>query len=260
MSFWATRRKFLYSLIFVIPAIIGVGIAIAVILHEDPTCTDGVQNGDEAGIDCGGSCPLLCLSQVSPPIVHWARAFKVAPGIYDAVAFLENPNTIAAVREILYNIKIYDSQNILIAEKFGKTFLLPSEQFAVFEGRIETGAREPRRVFFEIVGTPLWIPFNPDSIPRLNIINETISNADSAPRLRAALVNKNIFEIRNIEISALIYDANGNAIGASATDVPIIHANEEVNLTFTWPEPFPGTPTRIDIIPRVNVFSINVPS
>ncbi len=25
-----------------------------------PTCTDGVQNGDETGIDCGGSCPNTC--------------------------------------------------------------------------------------------------------------------------------------------------------------------------------------------------------
>lgn len=23
----------------------------------DPTCTDGVKNGDESGVDCGGSCP-----------------------------------------------------------------------------------------------------------------------------------------------------------------------------------------------------------
>lgn len=25
-----------------------------------PTCSDGIQNGDEAGIDCGGSCPNTC--------------------------------------------------------------------------------------------------------------------------------------------------------------------------------------------------------
>lgn len=25
-----------------------------------PTCTDGVQNGDETGVDCGGSCPTTC--------------------------------------------------------------------------------------------------------------------------------------------------------------------------------------------------------
>ncbi|KAF8819396.1 hypothetical protein IE077_001070, partial [Cardiosporidium cionae] len=27
-----------------------------------PTCVDGIQNGNEAGIDCGGSCPHLCAS------------------------------------------------------------------------------------------------------------------------------------------------------------------------------------------------------
>jgi len=26
-----------------------------------PTCDDGLQNGDEEGIDCGGSCPTACL-------------------------------------------------------------------------------------------------------------------------------------------------------------------------------------------------------
>ncbi|MCB0769700.1 MAG: lamin tail domain-containing protein [Flavobacteriales bacterium] len=26
----------------------------------EPTCTDGIMNGDEEGVDCGGSCPLSC--------------------------------------------------------------------------------------------------------------------------------------------------------------------------------------------------------
>ena len=25
-----------------------------------PTCNDGIQNGDEEGVDCGGSCPDSC--------------------------------------------------------------------------------------------------------------------------------------------------------------------------------------------------------
>ncbi|MFK7781718.1 ASPIC/UnbV domain-containing protein, partial [Psychroserpens sp.] len=28
--------------------------------QPDPTCTDGIQNGDETGVDCGGSCPDAC--------------------------------------------------------------------------------------------------------------------------------------------------------------------------------------------------------
>ena len=37
----------------------------------EPTCTDGVQNGDEEGVDCGGSCTNACpqsvnLAEISP--------------------------------------------------------------------------------------------------------------------------------------------------------------------------------------------------
>ncbi len=31
-------------------------VSIGGVVNPDPTCTDGIQNGDETGIDCGGSC------------------------------------------------------------------------------------------------------------------------------------------------------------------------------------------------------------
>lgn len=33
-----------------------------------PSCTDGIQNGDETGVDCGGSCPNACLAQINLPV------------------------------------------------------------------------------------------------------------------------------------------------------------------------------------------------
>ncbi|WP_395632595.1 T9SS type A sorting domain-containing protein [Flavobacterium sp.] len=33
-----------------------------------PTCSDGIQNGSETGIDCGGTCPNACLSQINLPV------------------------------------------------------------------------------------------------------------------------------------------------------------------------------------------------
>ena len=38
-------------------------IAAICLLWLAPTCTDGIQNGGETGIDCGGSCPLKCDSE-----------------------------------------------------------------------------------------------------------------------------------------------------------------------------------------------------
>jgi hypothetical protein len=36
----------------------------------EPTCSDGVKNGDESGIDCGGSCPQECNAQCDEFVVH----------------------------------------------------------------------------------------------------------------------------------------------------------------------------------------------
>jgi len=33
-----------------------------------PSCTDGIKNGDETGVDCGGSCPNACLAQINLPV------------------------------------------------------------------------------------------------------------------------------------------------------------------------------------------------
>lgn len=33
-----------------------------------PNCNDGIQNGSETGIDCGGSCPNVCVTQINLPV------------------------------------------------------------------------------------------------------------------------------------------------------------------------------------------------
>ncbi|MEZ4738205.1 MAG: lamin tail domain-containing protein [Flavobacteriales bacterium] len=47
-----------------------------------PTCSDGIQNGDEEGIDCGGSCPLSCE----------AAALQQGPGVGIHAVVHPNPN------------------------------------------------------------------------------------------------------------------------------------------------------------------------
>ncbi len=43
-----------------------------------PTCTDGLQNGDETGIDCGGSCPTTCLTQINLPVTFESSTVNYA--------------------------------------------------------------------------------------------------------------------------------------------------------------------------------------
>ena len=38
--------------------------------HFSESCQDGVKNGDELGIDCGGSCPNVCKSKLMNNSLH----------------------------------------------------------------------------------------------------------------------------------------------------------------------------------------------
>lgn len=46
-----------------------------------PTCTDGIRNGDETDVDCGGSCPPCAVNQRCQTRADCANAFcEGAPG------------------------------------------------------------------------------------------------------------------------------------------------------------------------------------
>ena len=87
------------------------------IFYDKPTCFDGKQNQDESGVDCGGVCEKVCSFQAVKPNIIWSRSFKVSEGIYNAIAYIENPNIRAEAFAVPYVFKIFDERNILISEK-----------------------------------------------------------------------------------------------------------------------------------------------
>jgi hypothetical protein len=53
------------------------------------TCTDGVQNRDEEGVDCGGSCPNACFDPIGDfPFSHFIMFMLVVGGIVGAIAVM----------------------------------------------------------------------------------------------------------------------------------------------------------------------------
>src|SRR3989344_1981077 len=161
MISWRGRQqlKYLSLLSGVVLLVIGAGVFF--FLNRPGTCFDRKQNEGEVGVDCGRSCLRLCPFEVSGVITHWARALPAREGIYDVVAFLENPNVGAGAREFRYTFKLYDAHNALIGEREGKTFLNPKERFAVYESSIVASASAPQKTFFEITGDLFWENVSP---------------------------------------------------------------------------------------------------
>lgn len=247
---WARRRQRIYGggVIFVLLCIL-VPI-IFFMTYAPPTCFDGSRNQGETDIDRGGPCALLDTRFIQPEAVQWARPFVVRDGFYNAVAYVENANKDAGAREVTYQFKLYDKENILIAERFGKTPLFPGKVFPIFESRIDVGQRVPARATFAFVSDIVWERME-DITRGLVVFNEKISNLDVAPRVDAEVKNTTLQTYRNVVLVATLFDASGNAINSSRTLLSTINPGEVLPIAFTWPQPFAQTATKLDIVPLV---------
>lgn len=254
---WSLRRQILYIGILVLFFVIFGFLIISPSFNKAPTCSDEKQNGNETGIDCGGSCARACAAQTDQISVLWARAFKVVPGRYNAVAYLSNHNKNTAVERISYRFRFADANNIYIGKRESSTFIPPGGKFAVFEPGIDIGNSIPVYVTFEFTETPNWLQVSQEKIDQLKVLisNIMLTGETTSPRLSATITNNSLFTIPNVNIIAILYDSSGNAVSASRTYLETLAPLQNIDINFTWPEPFSGTVVAKEIIPIYDIFA-----
>src|SRR3990167_7028708 len=136
MNQWAIQRKRIILAIVAFALIVLIGVPGFFLFYQAPTCNDLKQNSDETGVDCGGSCQLLCTTE-SLPLISRAdpRVLKIADDTFEIVALIENPNTSGEIYRAGYTIKLYDATNIIPVKVIeGGVYVPPASTFAVFEG------------------------------------------------------------------------------------------------------------------------------
>jgi len=236
---WAFWRRVQYGT--------GFGLFCAVILsllyvnyfHVAPNCFDGNQNGEERGVDCGGACTRICAFEVIAPEAKWARSFRVSDNQYNAVAYIENTNRLAASPELTYTFELYDGQG-LIAARTGTTILPPDSVYPVFEARIDTQGRTPTQTFITLDPVELWLPAT-NGRNQFTITDRKLLNADNKPRLETKIYNNELTAADQVEVVATIFDKSGNALTSSRTFIDNFAPRSEATAVFTWPEPIAKT-------------------
>ena len=247
---WAMRRRILYAVGMALFLLIVIGGPIAyTILKTPPTCIDGVQNQGETAIDRGGPCPLLDARAQQAPVVMWTRSFRVRDNAYNAIAYIQNPNTGASAANLTYRFRLYDADNVLVADREGAMYLAPNTITPVFEGAISSGNRIATRAFFDFLDAPVWQVGSDTAAKAFVISNKDISGVTTAPSVSATLTNTSTNIAYNLVVTAVVFDSSGNAIAASKTVVPRLAPGEAKQLVFTWPDPFRSTVGRVDIVP-----------
>jgi len=255
---WATKRKLQYLSAMFLFFLIVLFIIIYPIIFKKPTCTDNKMNGSETGIDCGGSCSLMCKEKTSDPVILWSRAFPVVGNTYNLVAFIENQNKNSAIYNINYEFKIFDTKNHLIGRRNGSTYIPPNKQFAIFEASYNAGEAEIKSVTFEFTDPFVWTKREPtiNSLP-LYVDNIVLGEDKNNPSLSARIKNDSIYEIPSFEVVAILYDENHNAINVSKTVKDGLTSNNSLPVFFTWPEKLTSEPVTKDILIELNPFNVS---
>lgn len=214
-----------------------------------PTCVDAIQNQGETSVDRGGPCPLLDENSLQAHAVLWARAFRVRDGSYNVAAYIQNPNREAGVQEAHYRFALYDSQNVLVADRVGTTFLMPGTITPVFESRIDTGTRIVTRSYFEFTEPLVWERAENAALA-VSVGNKQVSNTKT-PRITADVQNTSVAHIFDLRFVAIVFDPAGNAFAGSATALSRLDGGESTELIFSWPDPFPSQVGRVDVLPVI---------
>ncbi|MEK7642523.1 MAG: vWA domain-containing protein [Patescibacteria group bacterium] len=239
-SNWASRRKKFYLLGIVLCLTAFCFFIFAQFWYTKPSCSDGVRNGEERGVDCGGSCLRICSSDAREPIMRWdPRLFEVLPGLWSMVVYVENPNVNIDAVYVPYKILISGENNTVLYERDGATVLPKNKTVGVFEGSITfANNSKPKRVLFDIEKDKIVWKKSSDTEKLVSITHSPLLRLESTPRVEAQVENKSIQDIKNIELVAVIFDGKDNAIATSRTFIDRLKKGEKALIFFTWPQPF----------------------
>lgn len=219
------------------------GIVIAIV-YETPSCSDGKQNQDEVGIDCGGSCAYLCESQVQTVRTPLVRAISSPLGRTDVVAYVENRNQEAEAKNASYVVEVFGEGGALLGMRTGMIDLPARSVVPLFIPGIVLGIASSPQVFITFDGIS-WRIARGEEEP-LRIGRATIVEGAS-PRVSALVENMVAEPTYDRTIIATVFGANDTVIGASQTVLKSIPALGSAEAVFTWTSPFPEPIVRVEV-------------
>lgn len=248
---WAAKRRL--TILLIIGAVVVAFLAVLSIsvFYKAPTCSDGAQNQDESGVDCGGSCALLCVADQQPPTILFTKALTNSEGRTDIVASVENKNSTAAAKNVPYQVMLYGPNQTLVQTFSGTVDLPPGATQTVYIPGVVLGAQVVNEFLTIASSSPKWFTLTSD--PRIvpGVSNTVLGGSVGTPRVEAVLSNPTVTTLTNVQVIVLVRNTSKEVIAASQTIVPTIPAQSTALATFTWNNAFTGIPASIEVIPVI---------
>lgn len=196
-----TLKQFLYGGFFVLLTLLVLWFLNTSFLAPSPTCSDGIQNQGELGVDCGGPCESCDTANL--------EALRIEPGIQkisfnsNHVAFvrLSNPNP-SYSGAFDYKITFLSEDERVVDEAYGSSYALPKEEDYI----TENSSLNFSTVKFEILGTQWEKQENPLK-PQISETSARLT--DEGMSIAGTVVSESSGTYESVSVIAVFRDSSG---------------------------------------------------
>ena len=258
------RRMIIAGIFLAVFALTSFGLKTAI--TPAPTCTDGIMNGEEEGVDCGlFACGNYCEPDLDPPQVVSTKLIQAGPRYaegsgeagendYDFVAEIKNPHQQFGASEVEYELVLFNGSENELSREGGIFYILPGQTKYLIITNITT-EKNVSKIDFKITSAT-WQRL--ESLEGLNLIvrqdKYTNLGGNQGSILDAVILNESDFDFEIIEVDVLLFNSRGDIVAVNRSDIRTFLARTERSFRVIWPFRIGDTIDRIEIIPSTNLF------
>ena len=222
-----------------------------------PTCTDGIRNGGEDGVDCGvAACGTLCPVEVKPLETTAPVIIKNGDGSTDVLIHLENPNPLYGASRVDYTLSVTSADGSSLATRRGTTYVNPAQpSYVDFPlGHLTSDAAKAELQFTaaDVQWNALTVDAKGDI--QFGVRDEQMTPASASYRYSATVINQSKFTFDSVDVTVLLTDSSGKLVGAGSTVMRTLATGEQRGVVLDWPFAVPGV-TRAQAVVTTNVFA-----
>jgi hypothetical protein len=242
------QRSWKKMIIMSIPiGIIVLVIALIVVFNlPNATCTDGKQNGNETGIDCGGSCVVCAVKNAKNlEVIIQPTALEVGTNFIAIAAKIRNSNTGYGVK-FNYQINFLDSFGQIKNTIKDKSFIYPSSAKFLIIPKLEMKKTDFARMEFIFDQNSFeWFASNKTSKDLFSVYDVQAQFLEDAKnpgymKVTGKINNKMSNSFPLIDLTILVYSKTGELLNAVETELNNLLGNSTQQLEYTWMTSFPN--------------------
>lgn len=201
------------------------------------SCFDNRQNGDELGIDCGGTCIPCAIKSLVPLQTSWSPKYFISGDKVIVAVEIKNPNLNHGADYFDYEISLLDAKGNIIKKVPGNSYIYAGEIKHIVE-ILPVSAQEENEL------TAASVTFsNADWKSKDEFVKPEIQPRSLAgelnqipPTISGIAANASAFSLSKATIFGFIYNSYGIVSSASKTEIENIPAFGEKPFKLTFPK------------------------